>query len=539
MNNNSNIPAEGLAGLKQNFSSDALSGFLVSLLALPLSLGIAKASDFPAIFGIVTAIIGGILVSVFAGSRLTIKGPAAGLIVIVADAVAELGGGDNNLGWHLALGTIAVAAIIQVLFGVFKLGKFNDFFPLPAIHGMLAAIGLIIISKQVHNLMGIDPKALLDPVTHKGLSPFALYAQIPHSIMTMNMNIAIIGFISLAIVLLWPVIKQPLLKKIPAPLVVLAVSIPLGMALGVSQTPYALVKLFKEGESFFSVLQLNVDFSGMSVHSGIFVKFVIMFALVGSIESLLTVKAIDLVDPYKRKSDANKDMIALGAGNFLSALLGGLPMISEVARSSANVINGAKTRWANFFHGICLLLFVVALVPLIQMIPMAALAAMLIGVGIKLAHPKEFRHMLHVGKETFITFLVTILVTIGTDLLVGVVSGIIVNMLLNLYNGASLKAIFKTYIDADDSAEVARYNVTEALTFSNFIALKQKIEQTEDVKTIQIDLSHAPLIDYSAMEGLQRISDSKKEEGIIFEILGLENHQATGSDKFSAMKLMV
>lgn len=530
-NINNQIPAEGLAGLKQNWQTDLLSGFMVSLLAMPLSLGIAKASEFPAIYGIITAIIGGLIVSLIAGSRLTIKGPAAGLIVIVADAVAELGGGNNELGWHLALGAIVVAAVIQVLFGVFKLGKFNDFFPLPAIHGMLAAIGLIIISKQIHNLIGIDPKTL------KGLGPIDLYAQIPHSFMTMNMNIAIIGFISLAIVLGWPMIKQPFLKKIPAPLVVLVVSIPLGMVLGVSETSYSLVKLYKEGENFFSILKFNADFGGMTTHTGAFLKFVAMFALVGSIESLLTVKAIDLLDPYKRKSNADKDLIAVGTGNILSGLLGGLPMISEVARSSANVANGAKTRWANFFHGASLLVFVVLLVPVIQMIPISALAAMLIGVGIKLAHPKEFRHMLHIGKETFITFLVTIMFTLLTDLLIGVILGIVVNLLLNLYNGASFKSMFKTYIDADDSAEIARYNVTNALTFSNFIVLKQKIEQTTDCKEIIIDLSKAPLIDYSSMEGLHRLGDTKKDEGMAFLIVGLDKHTSTGHDKFSAMKL--
>ena len=152
MNNKSKIPSDGLAGLKENFSSDALSGFLVFLLALPLSIGIAKASEFPAIYGLITAMVGGIIVSFFAGSKLTIKGPAAGLIVIVAGSVAALGKGDNDLGWKLALGAIVVAGAIQVIFGIFKLGKLSDFFPLSAVHGMLAAIGLIIISKQIHLL---------------------------------------------------------------------------------------------------------------------------------------------------------------------------------------------------------------------------------------------------------------------------------------------------------------------------------------------------------------------------------------------------
>ena len=151
------IPSEGLRGLKENFSSDTLSGFLVFLLALPLSLGIASASDFPPIYGLITAMIGGMIVSFIAGSPLTIKGPAAGLIVIVAGSVAELGHGDSELGWHLALGAIVVAGLIQVVFGILKLGSLSDFFPLSAVHGMLAAIGVIIISKQLHILVGMNP----------------------------------------------------------------------------------------------------------------------------------------------------------------------------------------------------------------------------------------------------------------------------------------------------------------------------------------------------------------------------------------------
>ncbi|MFI5141911.1 MAG: SulP family inorganic anion transporter, partial [Bacteroidia bacterium] len=180
MSTKQEIPLDGIAGMKQNFGPDFISGLLVSLLALPLSLGIAKASNFPAIYGLVTAIIGGIIVSFFAGSRLTIKGPAAGLIVIAAEAVDVLGVGNIDAGWHLTLGAIVVAGLLQVLFGVFKLGSLSDFFPGAAIHGMLAAIGLIIISKQVHNLLGINPVEL------KGKDPIQLYAMIPQSLMHEN-----------------------------------------------------------------------------------------------------------------------------------------------------------------------------------------------------------------------------------------------------------------------------------------------------------------------------------------------------------------
>lgn len=194
------LPLDGLAGLKENWSSDAISGFIVFLLALPLSLGIAKASDFPPIMGLVTAIIGGVVVSFFMGAKLTIKGPAAGLIVIVAGAVGEFGGGEQ--GWHLALGAMVVAGIIQILFGVFKLGKLADFFPLSAIHGMLAAIGLIIIAKQIPVLLDVDPAMT------KGKGPFALLGDVPDFLMHLDPKATIVGAVSLFIMLIWPFINQ-------------------------------------------------------------------------------------------------------------------------------------------------------------------------------------------------------------------------------------------------------------------------------------------------------------------------------------------
>ncbi|MBL7918621.1 MAG: SulP family inorganic anion transporter, partial [Bacteroidia bacterium] len=312
---NKNIPLDGFAGLKQNFTKDAMSGFLVFLLALPLSLGIAKASDFPAIFGIITAIVGGIIASFFSGSLLTIKGPAAGLIVIASGAVGAFGGGEN--GWKLALGAIVIAGAIQVLFGVFKLGKLADFFPSAAIHGMLAAIGIIIISKQVHTLLGINPSEL------KGKEPLELLAMIPQSIAHENAHITEIGISCLLILIFFGFIKNQKIKKIPAPLVVLSVAIPLGYALHIKTegeiANFALVKIGNIWDSFSGGI-INADFSGILTHPLAFVQYVILFALIGSLESLLTAKAIDHVDPFKRKSDFNKDLRAIGIGNIVAGL---------------------------------------------------------------------------------------------------------------------------------------------------------------------------------------------------------------------------
>ncbi|MFN5889253.1 MAG: SulP family inorganic anion transporter, partial [Bacteroidota bacterium] len=319
-----------------NFRSDFISGFLVFLIALPLSLGIAQASDFPAIMGLVTAMIGGVFVSWFVGSELTIKGPAAGLIVIVAGAVEEFGRGDNVEGWHMALGAILVAGIIQLLFGFIRLGSLIDFFPLSTIHGMLTAIGIIIISKQSHLLFGSMP---LNKMGESITEPFELLLAIPLSIIGGEIKVSLIGLLSLFLVLYWPKLKISSLKKIPAPLVVLAVSILLAKMVALPEK-----YLIHFEQDFLHSIAWNERFDGIN-QLGVFVKYVLLFSIVGSLESLLTVKAMDMHDPLQRKSDANKDLMAVGFGNIISSIVGGLPMISEVARSSANIENGAKTRF--------------------------------------------------------------------------------------------------------------------------------------------------------------------------------------------------
>ena len=226
------IPKDGLAGLKQNWRVDAVSGFLVFLLALPLSLGIAKASGFPAAMGVLTAMIGGMFVSIFAGSSLTIKGPAAGLITICAGAVTELGALniDGVTGVQLACGAIVIMSVIQIVFGFLKFGSLSDFFPPSAVHGMLAAIGLIIFSKQIHVLLGIDPATL------KGLEPIELYEMIPHSFMNADPRVSLVGIVSLIIIFGMPLLKGKIFKIIPAPMVVLAVTIPMALIMDFRHT---------------------------------------------------------------------------------------------------------------------------------------------------------------------------------------------------------------------------------------------------------------------------------------------------------------
>ena len=536
------LPADGLKGLVENWKSDLPSGFIVALLALPLSLGIAAASDFPPIFGLMTAMIGGVVVSFLAGSMLTIKGPAAGLIVIVAGAVGEFALGApagsstadaTAYGWHLALGAVVVAGIIQVIFGLLKFGSFSDFFPLSAVHGMLAAIGIIIMSKQLHILVGMNP---LTEAGKPMVEPLELILELKNTFANFfeHKEVVIIGLVSLVIVFVWPMLKVQALKKVPAALVVLVVAIPLGKALHLQNANgFAPLLEFKKG--LFDILGVNVSFAGMSM-VGTFVKYVVMFALVGSLEALLTVKATDMLDPFRRKSNTNKDLIAVGVGNIIAGILGGLPMISEVARSSSNVSNGAKTRWANFFHGVVILVFLIFAVSFSDMIPKAALAALLIGVGIKLAHPREFIHMFQIGKEQLLVFLVTIVFTLVEDLLVGIAAGILTEMIVLLVSGASLASLFKAQAEVafiDDKYEV---RVSRAAVFTNFMGIKNKLESIPAESHITIFFENSRVIDHSAMEQLHLFKSNYEREGGEVKIEGLNDHKTFSKHHLAGRK---
>ncbi len=529
-----NIPKDGFEGLKENFSSDVTSGFLVFLLALPLSLGIAGASDFPSIYGLITAMIGGVVVSLFAGSPLTIKGPATGLIVIVAGAVGEFAKMAPNsiedttkYGWKLALGAIVVAGVFQVLFGVLKLGRLSDFFPLSAVHGMLAAIGIIIISKQLHILLGFNP---ITPENKPMVEPIELIMELKNTFADFfkHREVVIVGLVSLAIVFGWPIIPIKALKKIPSALVVLLIAIPLAMYLGIHNEAdikeagvvikegYKPLLDFKEG--LIDIIGLNVSFEGLS-NMGVFVKYVIMFALVGSLEALLTVKAIDMMDPFKRKSNTNKDLIAVGIGNIISGILGGLPMISEVARSTSNVNNGAKTRWANFFHGLFILIFLLFAVRFSDLIPKSALAAVLIGVGWKLANPKEFRLMFKIGTDELVVFVTTIFVTLLTDLLVGIGAGILIKLILHVLRGVPFGSLFKAEIEVNNDS----IKVKGAIVFSNYLGLQKVISRFDQSMNLNLDLTNCNFIDHSVMESLHHLEEDFKASGGYLNIIGLSD----------------
>jgi len=530
---NAEFKSAGITGtLKKFWKADLLSGFLVSLIALPLSLGIAGASNFPPIMGVLTAIIGGVVVAFFAGSELTIKGPAAGLIVIAAGSVEELGRGNLETGWHLALGVILIAGLLQIILGRLKVARMADFFPLSAVHGMLAAIGIIIMSKQLNLALGTMPSEM------KGKEPLQLLGMLPHSFMNMEWHIAVIGGVSLIIMFGWKYIAKGFLKKVPPALVVLLVSVIMGQLFHLYDPIYQARKPLVNPGDF--ALNFNVDFGGFTNSEllPIALKYLLMFTLIGSLESLLTGRAIDLLDPHKKKSDLSKDLTAVGIGNTLAGLLGGLPMISEVARSSANIANGGRSRWANFFQGIFLLIFVVALVPFIKLVPIAALSAMLIFVGFRLASPLEFEHVFHVGREQFLIFISTIIATLATDLLIGIAAGITVKFLIHAANGVPLESFFKPFLTmhVDEKEGIYSIDVAKSAVFSNFLGFKKQLDRIPQGKKILIDFSQTRLVDHTVMENIHNFEQAYIRNGGQFTVVGLEKHVPFSKHAFASRK---
>jgi MFS superfamily sulfate permease-like transporter len=581
---------------------DVVSGFLVFLIALPLCLGIAKASGYPPIGGVITAIVGGIMASLISNSELTIKGPAAGLIAIVFGCVKDFGGtfgidsvADSNA-YKMALAVGVCAAVIQILLGLLKAGKLGDFFPTAAVHGLLASIGVLIMIKQFLFLIGVSAKQPGEATE--------LIMEYPHLIMHgsdgtdgFNLPIALIGLVSLAIMVLYPMIKVKALKAIPVQLVVLLVAIPLAMALNLHQPiadevaaaaiakssvpvaatsaggahsdakeaahsappldpKHSIAMAGKTWSTNPTKFLINVpdnflnafvfpDFTAftanlMGPNWWKVLKWVVMFAVIASLESLLSAKAVDFLDPLKRKTNLNRDLFGCGVANLVSSAIGGLPMISEIVRSRANVDNGAKTRFSNMFHGVFLLLFAALLPFVLKMIPIAALAAMLVFTGFRLAHPREFLHMYKIGIEQLIVFVTTIIAIVCTDLLFGAIIGMFLELIINIFSGLPIMSIFSSSPDVRQQNENTFLIVPhKAAVFSNWLGLRAKIDEygLKQKKNLVIDLSDTRLVDHTVMEKLHEMEREFHNNNLKLEIAGLDKHRAVSDHPAAARKL--
>lgn len=547
-NAGADVPRGNAQGFVRYFQHDLLSGFLVFLIALPLCLGISLASGYPAVAGVFTAIVGSIVTSLISNSELTIKGPAAGLIVIALGTITDMKtlAGDDTTAYQYALAIGVTAGVIQIAFGLLKLGILGDFFPTSAVHGMLASIGVLIISKQVYAGMGVNVKQFfaLPPGTEP--TPLQLLKGIPAAALQLNPAVFAIAAVSLAILIGWTFIKSKAIRRIPPQLVVVLVAVPLGMYLNLStEHTYSLFgKEFSLGERFLVNVPQNLF--GAMVHPDFAAlrhpvawKWVTMFAIIGSLESLLSAKAIDLLDPWQRKTNFNRDMLAVGIANTLAASIGGLPMISEIVRSKANIDNGARTRFADLWHGLFLLAFVALAPALIHKIPLAALAAMLIFTGFRLASPKEFLHVFHVGPEQLIVFVSTIVGVIATDLLLGLLIGIAVKLVIHVLNGVPLRSLFKPYLSIERQLDGSCLIAAEqSAVFSNWILFKRQIENLGLVEqcAVTVDLSRTKFVDHTTMEKLHELQREFEQQGRTLNIIGLDAHRSLSAHEFAARK---
>ncbi|TWU46271.1 C4-dicarboxylic acid transporter DauA [Rubripirellula tenax] len=549
MTHDREIPKGNAEGFIKYFKHDFVSGLSVFLIALPLCLGISIASGYPPIAGIFTAIVGSIVATLISNSELTIKGPAAGLIVIAVGCIEAFGGDGMAGGWteidvtayRSALAVGVAAAALQVCFGFFRAGILGEFFPNSAVHGMLAAIGVIIIAKQIPVALGVVGSG----------GPLEMLRQIPAYVAEANPAIASIGVASILIMFLWPNVGKrfPIAKVLPSPLIVLLVAVPMGMLFDLMHShSYTLQNhQYQLGEQYLVAMPDRVfgmfdqittpDFSALRQPKAW--TWVFMFFVIGSLESLLSAKAVDLIDPWRRKTNMDRDVIAVGVGNLCASMVGGLPMISEIVRSKANIDNGARTRFADLWHGIFLLVCVAMIPMVLHRIPMAALAAMLIYTGSRLAHPNEFMNVWRTGREQLLVFVVTLVAVLATDLLIGIGIGIATKAVIHLSNGVPLRSMFKPDIEiADDDGETVRIVAYKSAVFSNWIPIRRRIESVGllERRNVEFDLSETEFVDHSVMDKLHEVEEDFTQAGLSFRVVGLDEHQPLASHQHAARR---
>jgi MFS superfamily sulfate permease-like transporter len=493
--------------------ADFSSGFSVALVALPLSIGIALASGAPASAGLIAAIIGGILGSWLGGAHVTINGPAAGLIVIVLDATMELG-------FKGMLGAAVVAGVLQTLMGALKLGRKGSLFPASVVHGMMAAIGIIIIAKQTHILIGHVPVAK---------NPIMLIAEIPGAFGDFKPLVLIVGVLSLALLIVWNLIQNPVLKKVPAPLLGVIFGAGCGSFLGLESS--ALLNIPSDLRQWI----IFPDFTYMQTFIGW--KTALTLAIVGSLETVLSATAVDKIDPLKRKTDLDRDLLSKGLCNIVSGLLGGLPMIAEIVRSSANVSYGGRSWKSNFFHGLVILLAVIFLPRALNLIPLSALAAILVMIGWRLGSPKHFKHALEIGKDHLVGFVVTMIITLGVDLLVGILCGVLSQYLVEIFLGTRFKNSFKSTYQVVSNEDKHRFEVQGTLIFSNFLSLKEGIMKVAtEKKELTLDLSRCDYIDHSVMEQIDEIKSFCQNQKTAFTLIISPDQHPLGQSTLSGRR---
>ena len=525
-----------LSDIPQNL----FSGFVVSLIALPLGLGLALASGAPPISGIIAAIVGGIVVSLIGGSHVTITGPGNGLVVVILAAITTLGDGNMQEGFLFTLAAIVISGIIMIILGFLRMGSLGDFFPGSAIQGMLAAIGIGIFAKQIHVMFG--------NLNAKG-SIIDLLIQIPEGIInlikTNDLSILYagsIGIISLLIMIFYSKIRNRYFQLIPAPMWILVLSVGMYYYFElVSSSAYPIDKslLIALPDDILS----NFAFPNFSkIYDADFLNAVLAITLIASIESLLSIKAVDKLDPLKRRSNVNKDIRALGLATVISGFLGGLNVVTVIARSSVNVNNNGTNRSANFFHASFLVVFILLFATELRKIPLPALAAILVYTGYKLASPENIKKVFLIGSEQLIIFAITLLTTIVTSLISGIIVGILVTFIIHIIINKNILLFIKNILKPNVLMfkEEGKYyvSVQNFSSFLNYTKLKTKLDQIPESEEAIIDFSLCDFVDHSVMENMNNYSESFTRKGGHFEVIGLDDSKPGSEHPFALRKIL-
>ncbi|TCB12040.1 sulfate permease [Acinetobacter sp. ANC 4641] len=486
-----------------------MSGLVVFLVALPLCLGIAHASGAPLLSGVIAGVIGGIVVGALSGSHISVSGPAAGLTAII---LAQLMALDGQYSAFLLC--VILSGLLQMVFGCLKLGTFANFVPTNVILGLLVAIGLILMINQLPNLFGLH----MAMIKQLGLQNF------PQILQHIDVGAAVIGVLSVALILLW---DQTPLKKLQLPSALVAVVfagvlnwllIQAGSNLAVGdQHLIDLPNLFSSNEKIFYF----PDFSYWN-NPQIYVGAVTL-AVVASLETLLNLEAADKMDPQKRSSPPNRELLAQGIGNTLSGFVGGMPVTSVIVRSSVNANSGSKTKVSTIFHGILLIIAILFLTPLLNVVPLSALAAILLLTGYKLAQPKLFIQLYNKGWKQFLPFIVTIVAILLTDLLIGIMIGLVLSALFILHSNmhSGVKVIHEKHLHGS----LTRIELAQNVSFLNRAALLSVLNKIKRHETVVIDASNTAYIDPDLYQVIQEFQQDKApQQQIDLKLIGFQAH---------------
>ncbi len=525
-------PKKGFKGLIENWQSDLIAAVSVSLIALPLSLGIALAAGAPAMSGIISAIIGGVVTTLYRGGHISVNGPAKGVIAVILLGIALMDDGSGQA-FNYVLAAVVVSGAIQVLLGLLKLGRLADIFHSSVIHGILAAIGIIIFAKQIHVALGTHSDS---PSIVQNLIDAVLF--LPQA----NPFVVIIALVGLLLLLFHSKISNRFFHILPAPMWVIALSIPFVYAFNFFDLHSLSFfgKPYEVGPNLLLDIPNNIMDSIMhpnfsKINTIEFWTTVVSILIITSIESLAIAKAVDKIDPYKRKTDLNKDLTGIGLSTMVAGLIGGLPIIAVIIRSTVNIHNGAKTKWSNMYQGLLLLVFIVVLSPIMKQVPLCAFAILLVYTGFKLASPAVFKQIYNQGVEQLIFFVGTMVLTLYTNLLIGLLGGLLLVMVSHmLLVKVSIPQFFKMVYRSGSNLVVKPdggydIKVKGIANFLGILKIDKMVAQIPSGADVNIDLTETRLVGITYMDYIVDYLKAQNNNGGKVIIKGLDSHVSSST----------